>query len=346
MKACKQTLVFALLATAMTAPQLAHGQTTELAPPDDNFHRDRNMSVTERIQPGYEQVPLTLGSFDVLPSFTSGLAFDDNVFAEPVGKSDVYGIIRSDVNIQSNWSSNFLQATGFVEYDPYATYGQEDAVPRGATIDGRYDISHGFYLSGLATYQNLVEPRTNSGAPTFTESPVQYDETIFEGDISKTFNRVRLQLDAKRDAYAYDTAQTVTGAPVVLEYRNDAIYTITGRAEYAVTPVYVGLHRGDRQRPCLQHSERRSFQLQSQLAGLGGDRRSQHRSGGAGDRRAEPWIPQPELQRSPAPDRGRPRRACETRILPDRADQRHAAGRPYIRRTRRSHPARFTSTPL
>jgi hypothetical protein len=237
MRTGQQALILALFGAAIATPQIAHGQTTELAPPDDSFLRDRNITVTERIQPGYEQVPVPLGGFDLFPSFTGGPVYDDNVFAQPANtKSDVYGILRTDLNLQSNWSRNFLQTTGFVEYDGYARLTDESSLQRGATIDGRLDISHGFYLTGSATYQNLIEPRSDSGAPTFTKHPVDYDEIIFNGQLSKTWDRLRLQVNAKSDAYAYDTAETPTGTPVPLQFRNDDIYTITGRLEYAVTP--------------------------------------------------------------------------------------------------------------
>ena len=237
MRAGKQQLILALFSAAIGMPQIAHGQTTQLAPPDDGFLRDRNTTVIERIQPGYEQVPVPLGGFDLYPSFTAGPVYDDNVFAQPVNtKSDVYGLLRTDLDIQSHWSRNFLQATGFVEYDGYAKLTDESSVQRGATIDGRLDISHGFYLTGFVTYQNLVEPRSDSGAPTFTKHPVQYDEIIFAGELSKTWNRLRLQVNAKSDSQAYDTAATPAGAPVFLQFRNADVFTIAGRIEYAVTP--------------------------------------------------------------------------------------------------------------
>jgi hypothetical protein len=237
MRTGKETLILALLSAAIATPQIAHCQTTELAPPDDGFIRDRNIKVTERIQPGYEQVPVPLGGFDFYPSFTAGPVYDDNVFAQPTNtQSDVYGILRTDLNIQSHWSRNFLQATGFVDYNGYANLPNESSVQRGATIDGRLDISHGFYLTGYATYQNLVEPRSDSGAPNFTKHPVQYDEIIFDGQLSKTWNRLRLQVNAKSDSFAYETAETPAGVPVFLEFRNVSVYTITGRFEYALTP--------------------------------------------------------------------------------------------------------------
>lgn len=65
---------------------------------------------------------------------------------------------------------------------------------------------------------------------------MQYDETIFGGELSKTWDRLRLQVSAKSDSDAYDTAETPTGTPVFLQFRNVDVFTVTGRLEYALTP--------------------------------------------------------------------------------------------------------------
>ncbi len=220
-----------------------------------SFKRDNNISVLERQQPGYETIPVHLGSFNLTPTLTGGVAYDDNIYAHGASsgrEGDEFGIVRADAAIASTWSRNSLSADIHSEYDGYLNHGDESHTTGGFDLQGRYDISGDTAVASQFSFDHLTESRLASGAPTFTKHPVQYDRTLFSLEGGQAFNRIRIEAAFDYSYVSFYNAETPENVFVQQAYRDRALYAGRIRAEYAVSPdtsIFVEARGNDRVYP-------------------------------------------------------------------------------------------------
>lgn len=199
--------------------------------------RDRNESVRERPQPGYEPIGLPLGAFRGYATVPIGVTLTDNVFATPNGEEDVIFSLRPRLEVRSQWSQHMLNFIADVEHLTFDEFSSEDRTNVTLTGLGRVDIQRGFYAGFNVSSAWMEEPRTDASAPTNSLEPISYENNRIGADLSKEFNRLRLSGAVNGYTYDFDNALASDGVTVIRQDDRDHDgLSITGRADYAVSP--------------------------------------------------------------------------------------------------------------
>jgi hypothetical protein len=224
---------------ALMAGGQALAQSETLVATQSEFARDRNVSVAERPRPGYDAIGVPLGGFTAYPSLTVGVEENDNIYAAQADKhSDTIFNINPELDLNSNWARNQLQA--FVraasrQYDKFTTESSTD-YQLGAS--GRLDVGRGRLIGG-ADYGRFAEPRTDVNAsPGSLNSvkPIEYDQTdAFVGGVEE-LNRLRLTGRFDYQKFDYQNGRDANGDAVDEHYRNRDVEIVSGKAEYAISP--------------------------------------------------------------------------------------------------------------
>lgn len=199
--------------------------------------RDRNVSVRERGQPGYDPIGIRLGTFRGYGTLPVGVTFTDNVFATPSGEEDVILNVRPQLELRSQWSRHMLNLGADVDTLVYNDFTSEDRTNFTLSGLGRVDIQRGFFGSFNIRDAWLQEPRTDASAPSNTLEPVEYEHLQVGGDLSKEFNRLRVSGGVSHAALDYENTLAADGVtPVFQNDRDHESTTWTGRGDVALTP--------------------------------------------------------------------------------------------------------------
>jgi hypothetical protein len=113
------------------------------------YNRGRNESVLDRPRPEVNAVGVPLGSFTVLPQFTSQLGYTSNVLQTADNqKSDAFVRFQPRLLAKSNWSLHSLQLEGAGDFVRYADQTARNENGWSVSSRGRYDVNGDIAISG------------------------------------------------------------------------------------------------------------------------------------------------------------------------------------------------------
>lgn len=241
MSALRNGVVLVVALGAVASAETAAAQSSALRSAQnasvDMFARDRAVAVRERPQPEYEARGLPVGAFMLYPRLQADLEYNDNVFATEIGAlDDLIWRVKPEVSLESGWSRHALQAfaRGSIErFNDFESENSEDWTVGGF---GRLDVSRAANLTSGLSYSTQKEPRTSSNTAVSSAEPIQYDTV--QAYLAGTRVAGRLKLSARGDyrTFDYEDGETVGGAPLDQSNRNREIRSLSGRADYAVSP--------------------------------------------------------------------------------------------------------------
>jgi hypothetical protein len=214
------------------------------------FDRGRNISVTERPKPEYQVSGVDLGGFVLSPELTTGLRYNDNIFARRTNRTDDFIFkVNPGAILQSKWSRHSLSINANVDHNEYLDVSSESITDYSIGADTLLDAGRGLAFGFGGQFQALNEPRTNSSTPTNTTKPIKYDLASVYGNVSREINRVRVSLAAGLKDYNYKNGQIIGGGVSFQDDRDRQMVDLNGRGEYAVSPdtsVFVEVGYNDR----------------------------------------------------------------------------------------------------
>lgn len=228
-----RAMIAAIAVTAFyVAPvQTASAQTEEIVD-------DRNVSVRDRVRPGYDAVGVRAGAFTVFPEASVTGTFSDNIYATDTNtESDFITTLAARVSAVSTWSRHSLNLRAGLAQQLYADNTDEDRLDWDAGANGRIDITRSTNISGGLSFAQLHEDRGAPNAPGGAAEPAEY--TVFEGNVSLNhrFNRVTSRIGATYADYDYDDVPAVGGgAPIDQDVRDREEFTQLLRLGYDVSP--------------------------------------------------------------------------------------------------------------
>jgi hypothetical protein len=223
------------LSTALTAVSLLALSAGMAEAQEQNFKRDRNISVQERPRPDYDPAGLHTGAFVILPKATLGVGYDDNIFATPNNQTDdtvFHG--RFEAQARSTWSRHRLEFHGWFDRKQYVDHGNENTKDFLIGTSGQLDITRRDAVGGGLSFAHLTEPRTDPNSPTAAAKPIRYDQTSAYVSGVKEFNRLRLL--GRFDYNKYDFKDDASLLAPDQDLRDRTVTTGVGRAEYALSP--------------------------------------------------------------------------------------------------------------
>lgn len=217
-------------------PNVASAQTAEIVD-------DRNVSVRDRVRPGYDAVGVRAGAFTVFPEVSVTGTFNDNIYATNANtESDFITTLGARVSAASTWSRHALNLRGGVAQHLYADNDDEDRFDWDIGGDGRIDITRDTNIFAGLSYAELTEDRGAPNAIGLAAEPTEY--SLFQANIGldHRFNRVTSRLGATYADYDYDAVPLVGGGVLNLDSRDREETTQFLRLGYDVSPdtnVYV-----------------------------------------------------------------------------------------------------------
>jgi hypothetical protein len=171
----------------------------------------------------------------IYPKVSIAVAYDDNIFDLQNGAvGDTIFTETPEIDIQSTWARNGLSAYVKAQQDEYVSFDSQDATQYGAGLAGKYQFGDSM-LTGGVDYAHDVLPRSVSNNVGLSVHPIPYDFTALNAELSSTFTRVRLSLRLDDQIYQYQNGATASGSIVDESQYNHNAFTVTGKAELAVS---------------------------------------------------------------------------------------------------------------
>lgn len=230
-------LVVAGLAPSQVMAQSARGALNASADAQTNFARDRNISVRQRPREGYEALGGRLGAFAVYPKLNIGVERNDNIYATSVNEQDdLIWKVQPELALSSTWSRHALNAYARATINRYQDFDTEDTEDYGVGMSGRLDILRTANIAAGVDWARLTEPRTSSASPQASVAPIQFEQLSANIAGAREFNRLRVSGRYDYRQFDYEDGRTAAGTVIQQDDRDREVHTLTGRADYAMSP--------------------------------------------------------------------------------------------------------------
>lgn len=203
----------------------------------DLFARDRAVAVRDRPQPAYDALGIRTGGFTVFPQLTFDVVHDDNVFASDDAPQAATTLrLQPEIVARSNWSRHALQAHARTAIGRNLNFDSENTTDWSLGAAGRLDVVRSADIVAGADYVKAHEARTAAGADPITQRPVAFDLASAHLGAERAMGRLRVSARAAVHRYDYRDGFSETGAVIEQDDRDRTVFTLTGRADYALSP--------------------------------------------------------------------------------------------------------------
>ena len=236
----KMNYMAVLLLGAAVSPLAAQAQDQSY------FSRGRDTPVADRTPKGYEAVSVHAGAFDVAPKLDTSLESNDNIYYSPKNKvSDLIWTVAPSLVASSGWRRHALVLKVGAVSNNYSSKSKENTTSYDLGVGGRIDVHGDSNLFGGFDLSKNYEPRFNPDTPKVVAKPIRYDATVGNLGFVAVANRLRFtgRVDYQKLNY-FDARSNVGNLVIDQDFRDYAVTTPSGRAEYAVSPdtsVYLAL---------------------------------------------------------------------------------------------------------
>lgn len=230
----------------------------------------RGTPVLDRSRPDYDPLGIRSGGFTIFPQATAGLGVDTNVYRQPDGNADLFGLARVEALARSNWSRHQAVFDGFVQQSLYISQTDESETTYLVRGAGRLDVHGQDVITGQVLAERVAEDRggvlgdvDELGAVTSNRARVALGSRLVRGRFNGS---VRLGYSYTR--YSDDVSG---GSNRSQQYRNNNQYEIGGQVGYQISPgrvAFVSIDREWRRFPSPSPTFRRDFDQTELLVGL------------------------------------------------------------------------------
>ena len=222
---------------ALAVVSLPCAAMAQSGPEDSYYPTSSPIGVRDRVRPDYAALGLSLGGLVLYPTLLVTPEFDDNIFATDHGRqSDLVTAVSPGVILQSNWQRNAFNASIGSTSNFYADHSAQDTTDYQLSAGGRLDILTQSNVSASVLYAHATEPRTAEDTVSTGAMPVQYDQISTNSGAVQTLTRLRFTENASVYRTSFNDTATTMDSQQNLEYLNNDVYQLTGRADYAFTP--------------------------------------------------------------------------------------------------------------
>lgn len=201
------------------------------------YDRDHNISVQQRATEEHGALGISLGGFLLYPQVDLGVEMNDNIFAASANETDdTIFHTGASARLASQWSRHALNFFGGVASRTFSDNGDDDAVDWRLGADGQLDIRRETYLRGAAGFGRSTESRFSGNGPATLAEPIEFDFVDASAALVHNVNRIRASIGFSYGTFDYDDGRLVGGAPYEQDDRDNDVYDITGRIDFAMSP--------------------------------------------------------------------------------------------------------------
>lgn len=201
--------------------------------------------VLNRPNPDYDPVGGRVGSFFIFPRAEVETRYDSNIFAlDHNVESDVIGVFKPAVKIQSDWSRHALNAEAGAEIGRYGQFESENYEDVFIGIDGRLDVLRS---TTLFADLDLSKRHEDRGSPDDVngETPTEYYDVSTGINGAYQAGRIALFGDARLQFLDFDDVRTAGGTAINNDDRDRRVATASGRVGYEIIRDYLAFIRTD-----------------------------------------------------------------------------------------------------
>jgi hypothetical protein len=210
---------------------------------DNAYGRGRNVSVLERQRPEYDSLGEHIGGFTLYPKLEAALGFTDNATGlNNHAVSDEFGIIKPQLELQSNWSRHALDLAAGGEFHDFVNKGGQDEDGWYVRGNGHLDVYGDSYILLGADADHTYDDRLNAGAAVNAAKPVPLQtEGVYTRGVWQ-LNRIRTTVGFEDRQYDYrnvpaqDVDTGLVRGTLVNSDRNRNEWRFIGREEFAISP--------------------------------------------------------------------------------------------------------------
>ncbi len=193
--------------------------------------------VKTREQPGYEPVGIRAGAWMFNPSLTTGVSYDNNVFASGNDKrGDFAATIKPSLGVTSQWERHSLDIQGDVRSTAYRRFSQLDQTDANLRARGRIDLWHDAAILTNFRVAALHEGVGSLTSPTNAAEPTPYN--LASGDVTywQRINRLAGSVGVRVDHYNYGSTRAQDGSIINQDSRDGRVAAAHARFDYAISP--------------------------------------------------------------------------------------------------------------
>lgn len=120
-------------------------------------------AITAAQDDPYAPLGVRAGAFLVYPSISTGVSYDDNVYATNNDEEDDFiATVRPEISAESQWSRHALTASAFGEFGFYASEDDSNYQDFGTALVGRLDVLRNSRTTGSIGISRLHEDRESA----------------------------------------------------------------------------------------------------------------------------------------------------------------------------------------
>ncbi len=232
-------MLFSLPIYAQTTSAVQYSQSEQTVRGQSNLEKPtfrnpiKGQSVFERSRPDYEPLGIRAGSFVFSPGITFATEFDDNIFIGDDSdggnkEGDTIFVVSPGVRVDSDWERHSLTFRAGARSGNYLDNSTQDYTDALLAVNGAYDISKGFFISGGLSGQQLREER---GSPNDTVGnqfgPTKYFLSILNAGITRDVGLIGFNIDSNLIRWDYDRVGNLNN-----DDRDRDDLDVTGRVNY------------------------------------------------------------------------------------------------------------------
>lgn len=193
-------------------------------------------SVTlDRPRPEYDPLGIHVRSFFIMPSVTSRLLFDDNVFASGSSKKSDWTLRTSPrLRIQSDWPNHDLTLQVAAENVAHRRFSGNDHMNISSSLAGGLDVRHNVRVTANLEYRDATLERgiDDTAVALRLQQPVELQQINVDSRISMTFARLEASLGLSATNTDYEDTAGSEG-----NFNDGTVTEVSSELAYALTPV-------------------------------------------------------------------------------------------------------------
>ncbi len=208
----------------------------------------RGEFVRDRARPEIDPLGVRLGSFLLYPALSTGLVYNDNVFATQNNtKSDFIATVVPRFDLRSNFGRHELRLTAEAEAGRYFDNTSENYVDYNLAGTGRLDVGTEGAFTGGFGHRRAHEGRGDPDSQVNVndrDEPILYTVTGGNAGYRQGFGRFNASIRFGADFLDFQDVERRNATTVAQDFRNRWIYQTQARLGYEILPGYEAFLRG------------------------------------------------------------------------------------------------------